>query len=37
MPAERSAGFEARQDFYRRIDTGHVAPLWEVLHAGHAG
>ena len=21
-----------RQDFYQRIDTGHVAPLWEVLH-----
>jgi len=21
-----------RKDFYARIDTGHVAPLWEVLH-----
>jgi len=21
-----------RQDFYRRIDKAHVAPLWEVLH-----
>lgn len=23
---------EERKDFYERIGTGHVAPLWEVLH-----
>jgi gentisate 1,2-dioxygenase len=30
---KEAGALEARQDFYRRIDTDNLAPLWEQLHS----